>query len=154
MNDKVERYINGLMPEEELNLFLEEINNNDELKNTIAIYKEMNSIYNDDDWELTPQDKKNPTIDKHLEFLRSEKGNSIKNAILEEQENYFNKPKYNFKKIITVVTSVAAILIIGFFILKSPNTNLYNDYKDNWQELPSLTLRGLNNIKYLCKRKQ
>jgi len=145
MDDRIERYMNGLMPEEELNLFLEEINKNEELKSTIDVYREMNAIYNDDDWEIMPKDKKNPTIEKHVEFLRSEKGNHIKNVILEEQENYFNQqPKRNFKKIISLTASIAAILTIGFFLLNSPNDSLYDDYKNNWQELPSLTLRGKN----------
>lgn len=142
---KIEKYLSGLMSEEEEVLFLKEVNTNEGLKNALTTYKDMEIILDDNDWQITDFDDKNPKIKEHVNFLQSEKGKHIKEIISQEESNYFRKSSSKFTKIISITASVAAVLMVSFLLLKSPNTNLYDSYKNDWQELPSLTLRGENN---------
>ncbi len=162
MDTNIERFLNNEMNKEERALFIKEMNSNEKLKEAVEIYKEMQLIYNDDDWNIENLSTKHPKIDRSLTFLRSEKGENIKNVIAEEANLYFSeKPTSSrIRKLFLMVGSIAAIFIISFFLLKAKetNTDLYAEYKNDWKELPSLTLRGDNNnftsVEALFKQKK
>ena len=149
MDTNIERFLNNEMNKEERALFIKEMNTNEELKEAVEIYKEMQVIYNDADWNIETSSLKHPKIDRSLAFLRSEKGKNIKNTIAEEAEIYFSQKHtpLRIRKFILTAGSIAAIFIIGFFLLKTNETNidLYAEFKNDWKELPSLTLRGNTN---------
>ncbi|WP_109299767.1 tol-pal system YbgF family protein [Aquimarina sp. AU474] len=145
MNDnRIDRYLKGEMNDEERNLFLKEINENKELANSVEVFKEMQLIYDNNDWEII--NKKHPSMQKHIDFLEGEKGQGIKNVIYQEADNYHSQKPHKLKKIILFAGSIAAILIIGFLLLYRPNdfdaNSLYSEFSNDWKELPSLTLRG------------
>ncbi|CAM1345290.1 tetratricopeptide repeat protein [Tenacibaculum amylolyticum] len=160
----IERFINNEMNAKERQFFLEEMNANEELKNTVEIYQEMHHIYDDNDWELTDIQAKHPDILKNFEFLQSEKGQQIKNAIYEESNTYFakNTKTNSLRKLIIFSSSIAAILIVSFSLFFNNVSNnpsdLYAEFNNNWQELPSLTLRGneskLSDLEHLFKQKK
>lgn len=160
----IERFLNNEMNNDERALFLEQIQQDEELKNAVETYKEMQLLYNDNDWEITDRSNKHPKIMESLAFLQSKEGERIKSIIQQEGVLYFTekpKTKKGIFSIITTVSSIAAIFLIGFFLFKNftnpSNVDLYNDYKNDWQELPSLTLRGdnshLTDIETLFKQK-
>lgn len=149
MNTDIERFLNNEMNEEERLLFLEKVNSDNELKETIALYKEMQPIYNDRDWKLERGSKNHPKVTDSVAFLNSEKGKNIKKVISEEANLYFNKQTKTTKirKLFITTGAIAAIFIIGFFLMNTneTNTDLYTAYKNDWSEIPSLTVRGTNN---------
>lgn len=160
----IERFINNEMNAEERQFFLEEMNSNEELKSTVEIYQEMQHIYDDNDWELTDLQTKHPDVVKNLEFLQSKKGQQIKNVIYEESDAYFSKntKPNSLRKLIIFSSSIAAILIVSFSLFFNNVSNnpsdLYAEFNNNWQELPSLTLRGkeskLSDVEHLFKQQK
>ncbi|WP_075344246.1 tetratricopeptide repeat protein [Tenacibaculum agarivorans] len=147
--NKIEKFLTKEMDEQERLEFLKELETNAELKDAIAIYSSMRSIYDDEDWELSTLDKKDPRLTTSLDFLQSEKGKQIAAVIQQEKDTYFAeipKQQKGIRKMIITFGSIAAIFIIGFFLSKNfttaSNFELYSDYKNNWEELPSLTVRG------------
>ncbi|TCI90202.1 tetratricopeptide repeat protein [Tenacibaculum sp. M341] len=149
MDNNIERFLNDQMDAKERALFLQEMSTNPELKETVELYQDMQTLYSEDDWKLEDATTKNTKIQESLAFLRSEEGEHIKKAIAKGADSYFAQeakaPK--IRKLILVASSIAAMLLIGLFVFNTSETNteLYASYKNDWQELPSLTLRGDTN---------
>ncbi|WP_103069759.1 tetratricopeptide repeat protein [Aquimarina sediminis] len=146
---EIEAYLRGEMRGEELRAFEKEIATDSVLAREIALYREMNVLYDDADWEITDSNIENRKVNEYETFLKSEKGRSIANSIQNVEDEYFDsKPSNQMRRFIVYVGSIAAILVIGLFVVFQLNKNfesenLYAEYK-NWSDLPSLTLRNSN----------
>jgi tetratricopeptide (TPR) repeat protein len=152
MNDlekEIQLYLYGEMTSGEKMIFEEKINSDPQLQKDINTYQEMYAMYNDTDWNTTASTTKNSKVIAYEAFLKSEKGRAIANSIKNTERTYFEeKSTSDIKKWILYAVSVAAILIIGFFIVYQSSSaingkSLYAEYK-NWNTLPSLTLRDEN----------
>jgi len=146
-DNKIEKYLNGLLSEEELELFLKQVDEDSSLRESLKLEQEMRLVFNDNDWAITQNSKSvNDSIEKHQQFLQSNKGQEIKNNIASTANDFFKEKKNNYQKAFSLVGTIAAIFILGFFVFKNSfaNPDLYYTYKNNWEELPSLTLRGEN----------
>ncbi len=147
--DTIEKFLNNEMNDEEKALFLAEMERNETLKNAVETYEEMSVFYDDNDWEILENPKKHSKVKQSLDFLHSNKGQNIKSIIQQEEDYYFAetpKTKKGILKIITTLSSVAALFLVGMLIFKnfgnSSTLELYSEYNNNWEELPSLTVRG------------
>ncbi|WP_062061666.1 tetratricopeptide repeat protein [Aquimarina longa] len=149
LEKEIEKYLNQEMSSEEKNIFEEKINNSPEAKKLLELYQEMDIIYNDSDWETTEITILNAKTSQYETFLKSEKGKAITTSIRQAENEYFTTISSPKKKYFIVYAgSIAAILIIGLFIVFQLNKpidskSLYAEYK-NWNDLPSLTVRDVN----------
>lgn len=141
----IEKYLNGELEGEDKQRFEAQLQEDTALQQTVKIYQEMRGLYNENDWKLSDSDQF-ATTKKHLAYLQSEKGKAMKQAVLEAETAYFSASSLGVKKLIMWAGSIAAILVIGFFVLfqskKLGSDQLYSQYHNQWEELPSLTLRS------------
>ncbi len=151
MNDlekEIALYLDGEMTPEQLLIFEEKINNDTQLQQDIATHKEMNSTYDEANWNTVGPTTKNQKISAYEAFLKSEEGKTIATSIKNAERAYFKtKPRSKVKKLLLYSASIAAVFVIVFFVISQLNThdpqNLYAEYK-NWNDLPSLTSRDSN----------
>ncbi len=147
LEKEIDAYLNGEMTPEMRKVFEDKILNDTEAKKEFELYREMNTVFDDTDWELTEEASQHPKIKQSEAFLKSEKGKAIAKSIQNVENDYFDTTSQPRKKqILLYVGSIAAVLIIGLFIFFQSkyiinNQSLYAEYKD-WEELPSLTLRS------------
>lgn len=157
LGKEIEVYLLGEMTPEEQQLFKEKINTNPEARKEFELYQEMNTIFNDADWEIEGASSQRHRVLQHETFLKSQKGKSIATSIQNAENDYFSsQPKNQVRQLIIYAGSIAAILIVGLFIFSQLNKNidgerLYAAYK-NWDELPSLTLRDGNSELALAEK--
>lgn len=146
LEKKITAYLGGEMTPKEQEAFKERINNEPEVKRLFVLSQEMDTIFDDSDWEITNASSKHPKIQQYETYLKSPKGKSITTTIQDVENDYFSdKPKNRIKQLIIYAGSIAAILVLGLFVITKSTKNidsehLYVAYK-NWNELPSLTLR-------------
>lgn len=148
MEQDIERYLNNEMTQEEVTAFLKKIDKDPQAKKLLHLYQEMNTIYDQNDWQLTDKKTSNKKVHQYEEFLKSDKAKKIANTIRSAEQSYFKEKPFNTNRIFKYVAAIAAIFIVGLFLVtqynRSPDTKqLYATYK-NWDELPSLTLRDEN----------
>ena len=148
MEQDIERYLNNEMNQEEISTFLEKIDKDPKAKELLNLYQEMNTIYDQNDWQLTDKKTSNKKVQEYEEFLKSDKGKEVTNTIHNVEQSYFEEKPFKMKRILMYVGAVAAIFIAGLFLVRqfnqeSDTKQLYVTYK-NWDELPSLTLRDQN----------
>lgn len=146
---EIELYLSGNMtPEQQLN-FEKKMNSDLQLKQDVATYHEMQSFYDPQDWNTIDPKKQHNQIEAYETFLKSEKGQGIASSIKSAENQHFQeKTPSGIKKWIWYGSSIAAILVIGFFIIfqitkTTDSIDLYAEYK-NWEDLPSLTQRDEN----------
>lgn len=143
----IEKYLNGEMTEEEIAIFIKRIDEDPNAKKMLELYQEMDIVYNDKNWELTNRKLDYKKVNQYERFFKSDKGKSIADTILKAEQSYFNeKPLSRRKQVFKYVAAIAAVFIIGLFLVnqfnkKANNNQLYAQYK-NWDVLPSLALRG------------
>ncbi|WP_108869652.1 tetratricopeptide repeat protein [Aquimarina aquimarini] len=150
LEKEIEAYLNGEMTLDQRKIFEKKVADDSEVKKELELYIEMNTIYDETDWEVTSSAIQHPKVLQHETFLKSDKGKSIKKSIANAEKVYFDKEKSNRRKqyFLRYAISIAAVLILGIYITSKFGTtmdhnNLYMKHK-NWEELPSLTSRGNN----------
>ncbi len=149
LEKEIELYLDGEMTPEQKIAFEEKINTDPQLQKDVITYQEMYAMYNDTDWNTTDIATKNEKVITYQDFLKSEKGKALANSIKNVGNTYFQEESTSgIKKWILYGMSIAAIFVIGFFVIYQSSTaasteNLYAEYK-NWDDLPSLTLRNNN----------
>lgn len=150
MDNRIERFLTNKMSDEERTQFLQEMKGDKALEQTVVLYQEMEVMYNDEDWSITHKNTQHPKVVQYHNFLTSEKGKQLKQHIAEAGAAYFAeeaKPqKRGIRRILWATSSIAAVFIVGFFLLKDTGNHtsltLYNEFYNQWSELPSLTQRG------------
>ncbi len=147
IEQQIERYLDGIMDEEEAILFLKEIEAFPEALQKLNAYREMNIVYNQNDWLLTDTEKLHPKVRMYEAFLKNKKGQHLANTIANAAQNYDIKQSHYRKQWITYASAIAAVLVLGFFTyiqFRTPDhQRLYASYK-NWDTLPSLITRSEN----------
>lgn len=138
-----EDYLDGLLSQEANTNFETQFSTNPELREYIAINKEMRAQYNEQDWSFVEDSNTNQT--KELEnYFKSKNASELKTVLKKVNSDFQSKSKTTKSKKLPFIGLAASIaLLIGFFIFNSSESSLelYEDY-NNWEELPSLINRG------------
>ncbi len=162
LEKEIETYLNGEMTVDEQKIFEKKIESDPAAQKEFKIYKEMYTLYNDADWEISNNAAQNDKITAYEAFLKSEKGQSISKNIQKAEDAYFNSSSTKIKKIVLYAGSIAALLVLGLFVFVQLNKDidtksLYAEHK-NWNDLPSLSLRNgvtsLSEGEMLFRKKQ
>lgn len=144
---EIEAYINGQMSEAAFKAFELELENDPGLQLDVQTYREMKAIFEDGTTETMVPTAKNPTIDAYEAFLISAEGKVLVNSIKKSEGLYFKKKGNGLERIWFYSGAVAATLVIGVFGLlywfgNKSTDSLYNEYKNDWEDLPSFAMRG------------
>lgn len=144
---KIELFLNGEMSKEEALQFEKTIQENDELKSEVELYKAINSHTSESD----DQNDVNSDYKRELHaYINSDEARAAEEKLLKVRKEYHanvevtepSKPK---SKVIYFMVSTAAIIafIIGVFIFQNDTSNdeLYMKYYAA-KELPSFTGRS------------
>ncbi|WP_299883938.1 tetratricopeptide repeat protein [uncultured Lacinutrix sp.] len=148
--EHIHAYLSGLMNADDVTAFKKELETDKEFKDYFAICKELYANFSENDWSNLPLEQFKEDVKAYETYYKSNKAKAIKEAITNAESSYFeNPPKSNNTfKLFYKVIAVAAILCcvyLGYRLNSTPsNLELYSNYKD-WNQLPSLTLRGDNN---------
>ncbi len=116
----IEKYLAKELTSEELSNFNNELKNNSDFKKEVELYIEVNK-------SLT---KKYKNIDKENALKKTLHTISQKHFNLESLEDEKNNKKIPLKNYFLRISSIAAIFLIAFFLLK-PQTNLYDKYAEH-----------------------
>ena len=149
-NDKtyelIEAYLRGTMNENELSDFERMLLENPELKQTVAEFKEVYDVLNEEDWKITTF---HPDLQKARDYLKFYTDNKNKKYLSQLQEisiDHKNQSKMNIRTLLGTA-AVAAVLVIGIVMLKNNSgatdyDALYAEYA-SLDELPTFTVRGV-----------
>ena len=141
---KIELYLEGKLPPEEVSAFEEQITSDQELKETIEIFKELNHHFSDEQ-ELT-EIPINTFTDDLKKFFQSEEAVSIKEKLNKAQDEYnqHSKNSSGWKNYLYVAATITILVLgaWGYFSLtqKKPDTLYKSYYSAN--DLPSVVQRG------------
>ncbi|WP_299431989.1 tetratricopeptide repeat protein [uncultured Aquimarina sp.] len=159
----IEKYLNGEMTKEETTVFLKKIDVDPDAKRMLELYQEMDTVYDEKNWELIDRNTRYKKVEHYESFLKSDSGKTVSEAILKAEQSYFEEPHPSkIKQIFLYAGAIAAVFVAGLFLVNQFNKNvngdqLYAEYK-NWDVLPSLTLRDggddLTNIEKLFRDKR
>jgi len=159
----IEKYLNGEMTKEETTVFLKKIDADSGAKRMLELYEEMDTVYDEKNWELIDRNITYKKVEHYENFLKSDSGEKVSEAILKAEHSYFEESRPSkIKQTLLYVGAIAAVFIAGLFLTNQFNNTingdqLYAEYK-NWNVLPSLTLRDgagdLTNIEKLFRDKR
>ncbi|GGG30363.1 hypothetical protein GCM10011344_34130 [Dokdonia pacifica] len=142
-NEAIERYLLTKMTVNEREEFEEEMIQNPELKEQVALYKALYNIDQDNDDWITIED--NPQLlKKEIALFRSQETKEFSKSLKQYRQANTKEKESMFK--MQRWSAIAAIVIIGVFILyprSSDLPDLYEQYH-NWEELPSYVSKGEN----------
>lgn len=150
--NKIKAYLDDEMTNKERVNFELEIDNNEDLKNTISVLKTMPSIYNEEDWALYDGDLN--TLKETANLFKGEDIEHFSKQVRTVESNYNTKntrKRRGFIKYISSIAAAALILFSGYYFLNdnTSNLDLYNDYY-NLGDLPSFTTQS-NTINILAE---
>ncbi len=141
----IERYFNNDLTDEERLAFEERLKTSSSLREWVGIYKDLNLIDDEEEWIHFKGD---PTVLKKEAALFKDPETKVFSDQLKKwrQEQEKETPKIKRYWLRPLITSAAAVLLIAVFLLYPKGENfssLYDQY-DNWNDLPSLTVKGDN----------
>ena len=141
--DHIDKYLDGDLTPEELLIFQQELQSNEELREQLKLEKDMRALLSDDDWvETDSVSIHNSEEGKKLKnFYQSNEAQSMQNTIREVvQENRTGgKRKFIW---LSIAASVAVLITSTLLIFKDGGTSdLYAAYI-NKEELPSMITRS------------
>lgn len=141
---KAESYLDDTLNEEDKINFELELSNNDELKEYLALSKELRIQYNDMSWQflIKQQIKRGDNLS---DYLKSEEVKNIKESISNVNKVFNNKNKPFTRRKWYMYSSAALIaLLISVYIINHQNKS-YEEiyyYNINKVEIPSAINRG------------
>lgn len=116
----IEKYLNGELSSEELNEFNHQLENDKEFKQEVDLYKEINLSLKNKYENLEKEEKLKSTLSKlGTKHFQTEKNSKENKSKIFPLKTYFLR-----------ISSIAAIVIISFFLLK-PQTSLYNQFAEH-----------------------
>lgn len=143
--NNIERYFNNELTGEELSTFEERLKTSSSLKEWVELYKDLDLINNEEEWIHFKGDL--ATLKKEVAQFQSKETKVFSEKLKkwrQEQEEGTSKIKRYWLK--PLITSAAAILLIAVFLLYPKDEDLLSlyDQYNNWNDLPSLTVKGVN----------
>lgn len=140
-SEAMERYLLMEMTSDERESFEKEMAKNPELKEKVALQKGLYSLDDDSDEWITIEDN-TELLKKETALFRAKETQEFSEKLKTYRHTHTKRKRSFFTPQLWI--AIAAIIIIGVFILypKSPNlSTLYEDYH-NWEELPSYVSKG------------
>ncbi len=148
--EHIHAYLSGVMSAKDVEALKKEIEADEKLKEYFNICKELYANFDENSWNNLPLDQFKEEVKVYESYYKSDKANTIKDAITIAETNYFEKATDTntatklLYKVIAIAAVLCAVYIGYYFNTTYEASELYADYKD-WETLPSLTLRGQNN---------
>jgi len=140
--NKIEAYLGGDMPPEEIILFEKQIEENSELKKEVTLYNDLNYHLGEQSLNKDfPDTEYTKTLNT---FLQGDEASQVKKDLKQAKELYSKKELFFNRYKTRILSSAAVILLfIAVRVVWFPNVNsdaLYLDYY-NTSDLPSLVQR-------------
>jgi len=114
---------------------------NQELVDYVAINKEMQAHYNEEDWSFVEEDAETVELE---EYLKSDEAKALKASVKKVNDRFVKERPSNRRNYFSYLAIAASVIVfVGYFVFNDSPTSLevYSDYND-WSNLPSLTSRG------------
>ena len=148
LKKQIESYLEETMSPTEIEAFEAEMEKDQELRNEIKLYREMDIVFSDDNW-LT-ENSNQPLTAQYINLHRNNEGRRIAKEIDNVQNRYFqsqsNKPKsLNKKHVWIIAASVTALLALSSILVES-----FKENKD--PQLLYMTYRSLNDLPSFAQR--
>ncbi len=141
----IERYFNNELTKEELLAFEARLKTSSSLREWVDLYRDLDLINSEEGWihfkgELSILKK------EIAQFQSTETKEFSEKLKTWRQRQKEDSPQIRRYWLRPLITSAAAILLIAAFLLYPKNDDLpslYDQY-NNWDDLPSLTVKGAN----------
>lgn len=165
MDQLLEAYLTDNLSEDEKILFEGEMENDEDLKIKVDLYRETDAILDEQDWELLPTNTSNASINAYKQFLTEEQGQQTKHAILNTADKYFEQRDLSpvshrspwLGRAVAAGFFILAVGLTFLFINNQSNYELYQAYS-NHQDLPSFvnrdTVTPLSEIERLYRQER
>ncbi|MBL4662750.1 MAG: hypothetical protein JKY22_04150 [Flavobacteriaceae bacterium] len=144
INDSLERYLNDQMTPEEKAQFEKEIDQSSELQELIELHEQVTVLDDEADWITYKGDVSE--IKKKIPLFENEETKAFSKKLREFQNNQMQTTgrKPIVWKRLAVFSGVAAsiLLVLFFTIQRGDNLDQLYVAHSNWNELPSLTVKG------------
>lgn len=140
-NKAIERYLLMEMTLDERESFEKEMSQHPELKEQVALYKALYSTDDDaNDWIITEENS--DVLKKEIALFRAKETKEFSDLLKKYRQTNTKKKSSIFTP--KVWSAIAAVLIIGGFILYPKSSDLPDVYEQyhNWEELPSFISKG------------
>lgn len=147
MLEKIDLYLKGVLDESEKYSFEQLLKEDEELREEVAIQKQLYKIQGFETTSFTEKNKNIEELSKYKDKLRSKEHVDISNKIKEIGRQHLEE-KLNVKKKKSLlkyyVAASIAIILLSSILLLTVNSNLENYYESNvaWEELPSFLDKG------------
>lgn len=140
----IKAYLDNEMDATERKNFEKELLINTELAETVSVLQKMNTVYNDNDWDF--YNNEISELEEVNKLFTNKEITHFSKQVKQAETNYKKNTPKKLNYFIKRTASIAAaslILFSGyyFFIKKTSNTTLYNDYY-NIKDLPSFTTKS------------
>ena len=109
---------------------------NQELVDYVAIKKEMQAHYNEDEWSFVEEDAETVELE---EYLKSDEAKALKASVKKVNDRFVKERPSNRRNYFSYLAIAASVIVfVGYFVFNDSPTSLevYSDYND-WSNLPS-----------------
>lgn len=143
---KITAYLEGNMSVKETEAFEKECQQNQELQDMVTILKDMDTVYDDNNW-LTSTDTEK--IKDTSQLFRTEGVKTFSENVKAAQHRYKNNSSNKVKQFTKYFASTAAVALLAlfanyyFFTTNYSAEELYNNYYST-QDLPSFIIQSSN----------
>ena len=146
-DEQIMSYLSGDFSELDENTFTETLQEDNELRERVRVFREMDAFLTTGDWSLTDTVEEGDIARQYKAFLSGEEGKSYASVIEKSAGNYFNetpKSKQVFVRFgrLAAAASVLLLAVAALFWMTSEpsGAELYAEYRDS-VPLPSLANR-------------
>ncbi|WP_075340745.1 tetratricopeptide repeat protein [Tenacibaculum agarivorans] len=146
--ESIDRYLDGIMTESEIEAFEKELKVNNELSDAFTLQKDMRTVFSEDEWSSMENSVLKTERAKQIKaYLKSDEVTKVKEAIGEViSERKKPLSRKNFIKKIAIAASILLATTLSYFIYDKNSTEL--DYGNllaqEIENLPSLVNRSEN----------
>jgi len=147
-DETINAFLEGELDESARAEFLVALSDDPDLKARVTIFREMDGLLTEGDWELTDGKENSESSRRFQDFMKSEEGSSYFDLIQNADKQFHAEPATGrqifdrFGKLAIAASVLLLAIAAVFFLNKEVSTGaLYVAYKDSGS-LPSLVNRG------------
>ncbi|WP_299272386.1 M48 family metallopeptidase [uncultured Psychroserpens sp.] len=146
IDDRIMKYLDGLMTAKEIADFEQDREDNAELDDMVSILENMNVIYDDSNWPMLGSDTEK--LKEARLLFSNDDVQSFSKKVKSSETKFKNKAPKTIKKPLKFVSSIAAVLLLAlcinyFFNSNTSANELFNEYYST-QDLPSFATKSSN----------
>lgn len=142
---QIEQYLKGELTGEELRSFEEQLAANENLKEEVALQRQLVGVFSDDDWISIDTEERNEEIRKRSKLLKGEELQGLSatiRAIGKEHVQEQSNKRYNSRYFYYVAAAAVIAIICVFWSTYQNSLDSYYGNYVSWNELPSYTEKG------------